>query len=75
MEVKIIHSFDFLRELDLSLADPFPEQDPEDRKIGDEICAKVKAWVDVNIDGEEIDREKKIPKHVYEGMHKLGLLL
>ena len=31
----------FLGELDLSLADPFPEQDPEDRKIGDEICAKI----------------------------------
>jgi alkylation response protein AidB-like acyl-CoA dehydrogenase len=63
----------FMGELDISLAFPFPLQDPEDKAIGDAICRDVDAWARKNIDGSEIDRLGKIPEHVYAGLQKLGL--
>lgn len=63
----------FMGELDISLAFPFPLQNPEDKAIGDAICRDVDAWARKNIDGSEIDRLGKIPEHVYAGLQKLGL--
>ena len=63
----------FMGELDSAMCFPFPEQDEADRKIGDEICAKVEAWAAENIDGETIDREQVIPAHVFKGLQDLGL--
>jgi len=63
----------FLGDLDMSLASPFPTQSETDKKIGDEICARVDLWAKENIDGAAIDVSGEIPKHVFEGMQKLGL--
>jgi alkylation response protein AidB-like acyl-CoA dehydrogenase len=63
----------FMGEFDMSLAFPYPLQDPEDKAIGDAICREVDAWARHNIDGAEIDRVGKIPEHVYAGLQKLGL--
>ena len=51
----------------------FPEQDPNDKRIGDEICARVEAWCVENLDGEEIDRTETIPAHVWRGLKELNL--
>ena len=64
----------FLGNFDVSLCYPYPEQDPQDKKIGDEYCAKVEAWCQKEIDGEEIDRTETIPAHVWRGMKELNLL-
>ncbi len=63
----------FMGDLDIRLADPFPGQDPADKVLGDEICARVDAWARENIDGEEIDRTEEIPAHVWKGLAELGL--
>ncbi|MBJ94422.1 MAG: DNA polymerase II [Rickettsiales bacterium] len=63
----------FMGELDQSMILPFPEQDQADRLIGDEICEKVRAWAEENLDGEAIDRDQRIPAHVFKGLNELGL--
>ena len=63
----------FLGELDMHLCSPFPFQKKDDDEIGEKFCQKIDAWAKENIDGEEIDRNKKIPPRVYQGMQELGL--
>jgi alkylation response protein AidB-like acyl-CoA dehydrogenase len=63
----------FMGDLDVSMCYPFPEQDPEDKGIGDEWDAKVDAWCAENIDGEEIDSTGEIPARVMRGLAELGL--
>ena len=63
----------FMGDLDVSMCYPFPEQDPEDKGIGDEWEAKVDAWCAENIDGEEIDSTGEIPARVMRGLAELGL--
>ena len=63
----------FLGDFDISMAYPYPEQEPADKKIGDEYCAKVDQWCQANLDGEEIDRAETIPGHVWRGLKELNL--
>jgi alkylation response protein AidB-like acyl-CoA dehydrogenase len=63
----------FMGDLDQQMAFPFPEQDAQDRAIGDEICERVRLWADEHLDGEAIDREKRIPASVFKGLNDLGL--
>ena len=63
----------FMGDLDQGMTFPFPEQDEEDKAIGDEICARVRAWAEENLDGEAIDREQRIPASVFKGLNDLGL--
>ena len=63
----------FVGDFDIDMAFPYPEQDPSDRKIGDDICERVRLWCDENLDGEEIDRTQTIPAHVWRGLKDLGL--
>ncbi len=64
----------FMGELDTSMCFPFPEQNEQDKAIGDDICAKVDAWAgNGGIDGEAIDREQIIPAPVFKGLNDLGL--
>ena len=51
---------------------PFPEQDPEDKKIGDEYVAKIAHFLAENLDPEEVDRSREIPKNVIDGLAKMG---
>ena len=51
----------------------YPEQQPDDKLVGDEICAKIDAWARENINGEQIDREASIPGHVWSGLKDLNL--
>jgi len=63
----------FMGDLDQDMIFPFPEQDPKDKAIGDEICARVDAWASEHLDGEAIDREERIPASVFKGLNDLGL--
>jgi hypothetical protein len=63
----------FMGDLDVNMCYPFPDQQAEDKAIGDEWCTKVDAWCTENVDGEEIDASGVIPAHVLRGMAELGL--
>jgi alkylation response protein AidB-like acyl-CoA dehydrogenase len=62
----------FLGRFRLDLLHPYPQQDPEDRRKGDEFTARLRAFLEEHVDGDEIDRTGKIPEHVVEGLKELG---
>ncbi|MGE0615942.1 MAG: acyl-CoA dehydrogenase family protein [Bacteriovoracia bacterium] len=51
---------------------PYPLQEPEDKKIGDEFLRKFDAYLSKNLDGDQVDREGKIPDEVMKGLAELG---
>ena len=51
---------------------PFPEQDTEDRAIGDAYCAKLRKFLEENVDAARIDAEEELPQHVIDGLVELG---
>ncbi|MEK7766877.1 MAG: acyl-CoA dehydrogenase family protein, partial [bacterium] len=54
------------------LAFPYPEQSEEDRRQGDEFCAKLDAFLRANVDPDEVDRTREIPASVIQGLAALG---
>lgn len=52
---------------------PFPEQDAEDKRIGDEYIARVTKFCDTQLDGDAIDRTGEIPPATMKAMADLGL--
>src|SRR3990167_6514879 len=63
----------FLGTVRWDLAYPYPEQSEADRKVGDELCAKVSAFLRENLDPDEVDRTGELPQKVIDGLAKLGL--
>ncbi|MBI4358676.1 MAG: acyl-CoA dehydrogenase family protein [Candidatus Omnitrophica bacterium] len=63
----------FLGRLRWDLAFPYPEQSAADRKVGDELCAKVARFLKENLDPDEVDRTGELPQKVIDGLAKLGL--
>jgi hypothetical protein len=53
---------------------PFPEQTEEDRKIGDALVQRVSVFLAEHLDADEVDETRTIPKHVIEGLQRLGVL-
>lgn len=53
---------------------PFPDQDPHDRRIGDDYVKKVEAFIRTHLDADEVDRTGEIPPHVIKGFVELGCL-
>lgn len=51
---------------------PYPEQSPEDRKIGDDYIRSLVHFLTENLDPEEVDRTREIPKAVIDGLVKMG---
>lgn len=62
----------FLGNVRWDLVFPYPEQSASDRKIGDEICQKVRELLLDQLDPEEVDRTGEMPRSVIEGLAKLG---
>ena len=67
----------FVRELfdgklDLSLIHPFPTPDPEEERRGEEWIAKLERFLRDHVDGEQIERDGKIPPEVIQGLRDLG---
>ncbi len=63
----------FMGDLDVGMSYPFPEQDPTDKAEGDALLERMNAWADQELDGDRIDRDQKIPAHVFKGLNDLGL--
>ena len=63
----------FEGKFDWKLLHPYPAQSAEDKKIGDEFCAKVEKFLKENLDPDEVDRTGIIPDKVYEGFAQLGV--
>lgn len=53
--------------------DPFPQQSPEDKAIGDKIVKEVISYLEKNVDPEQIDRDQAVPQQVIDDMMKMGL--
>ena len=51
---------------------PFPDQSGEDRRKGDELCAKVAKFLKEHLDPDEVDRTGEIPLKVIKGLADLG---
>ncbi len=67
----------FVRELfdgklDLSLIHPFPTPDPEEERRGKEWIARLETFLRDHVDGEQIEREGRIPPEVIQGLRELG---
>ena len=63
----------FMGDFDIGLSYPFPEQDEEDKKTGDEICKVVEDFCREHLDGAQIEREGAIPAKIFKGFAELGL--
>jgi alkylation response protein AidB-like acyl-CoA dehydrogenase len=62
----------FLGNLRMDLIHPFPAQTPEDRAKTDAYIAKLKKYIEENVDSDEIDRTGELPEDVVQGLRDLG---
>ncbi len=62
----------FLGKLRLESVLPYPVQTDEDRKTGDAFLAKLDTFLKENLDGDQVDRDSKIPDKVMQGLAQLG---
>ena len=52
---------------------PFPQQTAEEGRLGDEMVAKVTAFLSERLDPDEVDETRTIPAEVIEGLRDLGV--
>ena len=62
----------FMGRLRTDLIFPYPEQNEEDRRIGDEFIARLEPFLKEHVDPDEIDRTGELPAQVIEGLARLG---
>jgi hypothetical protein len=62
----------FAGEPDFGLLLPFPGQDSEDRRIGDDYCARVASVLRERVDPEEIERSGTIPTSAIQALKEVG---
>lgn len=55
------------------LLHPFPVQPTNDKVEGDLHVGLIKAFLEDNLDPDEVDRTREIPDHVIKGLAKLGV--
>ena len=63
----------FMGKFQPELIVPYPEQSAEDKVIGDKLCAEVAAYLKVNLDPDEVDRTREIPKKIFAEFTKMKL--
>ncbi len=51
---------------------PFPEQDPEDRRIGDALLAQVREVLEDHLDPAQVDRTGVVPGDAIEALAEMG---
>ena len=51
---------------------PYPDQEPADKKIGDEFLKKLESFLKTNLDADAVDRTGIIPDSVMKGLADLG---
>lgn len=54
------------------LMHPFPVQDPEDKRTGDELIAKIKVVLEKHVDPNKIDREGVYPAEALKALADVG---
>ncbi len=62
----------FFGEFRWPLVHPWPKEDEDRRVRGEEFLAKLKAFLDAELDPDEIDRSGEIPREVIDGLAELG---
>jgi alkylation response protein AidB-like acyl-CoA dehydrogenase len=62
----------FLGRFRLDLIDPMPQPDPERSAHGAEFMAKLRAYMSSEVDGQQIERDARIPDEVLRGLAGLG---
>jgi hypothetical protein len=63
----------FMGRCDRKALTPFPAQSDADRTIGDEMVARVCAFLSAHLDPEAVDETRTIPDAVVEGLRNLGV--
>lgn len=63
----------FVGNCDFSLLTPFPKQSDEDRKIGDRIIDPFIEFLKANMDPEQVDLTREIPRKVIDYMKEAGI--
>ncbi|MBI2192720.1 MAG: acyl-CoA dehydrogenase family protein [Planctomycetes bacterium] len=51
---------------------PFPQQDDEDRRVGDAFLARLEAFLKEKVDPDRIDETRDVPPEVIQGLIELG---
>ena len=62
----------FLGNFRLDLIHPYPRQKPDDKAKTDAYMAKLRAFLEENVDPDEIDRTGELPPEVIQGLRELG---
>ncbi|MGA8164171.1 MAG: acyl-CoA dehydrogenase family protein [Waddliaceae bacterium] len=52
---------------------PFPKQDEEDKKVGDAFIERLAVFLEENLDPNEVDATREIPRKVREEMANMGV--
>ena len=63
----------FMGDFNSKMLFPFPEQDDQDKKIGDDFIVKLEHLLTTQLDPDKVDATREIPKNVIEEMAKLGV--
>lgn len=63
----------FMGKFDASMLFPFPKQDEIDKKIGDAFIEKLSEYLKNNLDPEEVDATREIPKKVLKDLGEMGI--
>ncbi len=63
----------FMGRVHSELIFPYPEQDQDDRKVGDAVLAELKTFLAAKVDADRIDAQKEIPPEVTEALRAMGL--
>jgi hypothetical protein len=58
--------------LDFNLINPFPKEDPEQKKACEEYMVKIEKFLRENLNPDEVDKTGEIPQNVYKGLAELG---
>jgi alkylation response protein AidB-like acyl-CoA dehydrogenase len=62
----------FLGRLRLDLIHPPPAPDPEEQARGEEFLARMREFLENDVDPEQINREDRVPDAVVDGLRRLG---
>ena len=63
----------FMGKFQPELIVPFPEQSADDKLIGDKLCKEVADYLRANLDPDEVDRTREVPKKVLDQFTTMGL--
>ena len=62
----------FAGNFNFDLIYPFPEQSPEDKRIGDEKVQQIISYLKENHNPGEVDRTGEVPANIIEGIKEMG---